>query len=438
MKIHLSSAAIFLSILLLGSLSANAQQDTSYALSLNKSCLLKEGYRSEKVSVKQPKNLINSSLSAIYPREGKALHLKVRWRSPEGKWSQWQKLAPQHEGNTPGKSTFGPLITPEKFDSLQFQSDQKIEENLTFRVYFAVEQNRQTPQKKSLNGSVNACGCDTVAICPRACWCPNNNCPPDPTPVPQKVTHFIVHHTAGSATNPRAVMRAIWDFHVNTNGWDDIGYNFLIGENGEIYAGRPDSTRGAHFSCMNSQTMGTALIGNFHRSSPTDTAFKALQKLLTAQACRFNIDPAGQSMHSSSQLNLRHISGHRDGNVATVGCPKGTVCPGDSLYPNLPGIINAIAANPCLQGIGLQNIPSLSKLSLYPNPAKNELWLQAPEDALGGVWRVYNMQGTLRYRVQNNNSRLIHLSVKNWGKGIYLIQYNTRDGEALRQKLIVN
>lgn len=424
---------IFLLLLLFSGLSAKAQQDTSYTLSLTKGCLLKEGFRSSKVKVAPPALLIHSSISAIYAQENAALNLAVRWRRAKGDWSSWQSLAPQHEGGTPGRSTFGPLITSEAYDTLQFRADQKIEKVLTFRVYFAVEQ--KSTQKKTLNRSTNTCSCDTISICARACWCPNNACPPDPSPAPQKVTHFIVHHTAGTATNPRAVMRAIWDFHVNTNGWDDIGYNYLIGQNGEIFAGRADSLRGAHFSCMNPQTMGVALMGNLHTSAPTDSALLALQKLLTVKSCRFNVNVAGRSLHPASQLNLRHISGHRDGNTATVGCPKGTVCPGDSLYPLLPWLIDSIAGRPCLQGVGLKEELPEQNLSIYPNPTTQDVWLPSPKG--GGTWRIYNLRGELQWQGNGLNHTLYHLSVKDWPKGIYLARLTTSTGLAFRQKLVV-
>ncbi|MFN7929681.1 MAG: hypothetical protein U0Y68_17395 [Blastocatellia bacterium] len=50
--------------------------------------------------------------------------------------------------------------------------------------------------------------------------------------------HLLVHHTANAntATDWAAVVRAIWSFHIFTNGWSDIGYNYLIDPN-VIYEG---------------------------------------------------------------------------------------------------------------------------------------------------------------------------------------------------------
>ncbi|MBK9733882.1 MAG: hypothetical protein IPO92_02475 [Saprospiraceae bacterium] len=54
------------------------------------------------------------------------------------------------------------------------------------------------------------------------------------------VTHLIVHHSAGTnvSSNWKGVVASIFDFHVFTNGWQDIGYNWLIDPEGVIYTGR--------------------------------------------------------------------------------------------------------------------------------------------------------------------------------------------------------
>ena len=188
-------------------------------------------------------------------------------------------------------------------------------------------------------------------------------------------------------------MRSIWDFHVNTNGWDDIGYNYLISPGGEIYRGRGDSLRGAHFSCMNSETMGTALIGNFQQVAPSDTALRSLEQLLARSACRFNVDANDTLYHSSSQLQLPTIAGHKDGNSATVGCPKGTVCPGDSLYPLLPQIRRNIKSKSCLQGVGLDDY-LVEKIQVYPQPASVRLTVVGLP-AGPHRYRILNLQGKI-------------------------------------------
>ena len=151
------------------------------------------------------------------------------------------------------------------------------------------------------------------------------------------VTHLIVHHTfspSGAINGDwAAAVRSVWNFHVFSNGWADIGYNYVIDQTGVIYEGRAggDNVIGAHFSGVNSGTMGVVVIGDFTNSTPPPAALNSLKKLLAWKADQRGIDPAGQSRHAASGLTINNISGHRDG-------PGATECPGDAFYPMLPGI----------------------------------------------------------------------------------------------------
>jgi N-acetylmuramoyl-L-alanine amidase len=50
---------------------------------------------------------------------------------------------------------------------------------------------------------------------------------------------------------------------MDTNGWIDIGYNFLVGEDGNIYEGRGWNNVGAHATNWNSKSIGICVIGDF-------------------------------------------------------------------------------------------------------------------------------------------------------------------------------
>ncbi|HMX28455.1 MAG TPA: N-acetylmuramoyl-L-alanine amidase, partial [Blastocatellia bacterium] len=151
------------------------------------------------------------------------------------------------------------------------------------------------------------------------------------------VTHLIVHHTF-SPSGPingdwAAAVRSVWNFHVFSNGWADIGYNYVIDQNGVIYEGRAggDNVVGAHFSGVNGGTMGVVVIGDFTSATPPPPALNSLKKILAWKADQRGIDPAGKSRHAASGLDLNNISGHRDG-------PGATECPGNAFYPLLPGV----------------------------------------------------------------------------------------------------
>lgn len=60
------------------------------------------------------------------------------------------------------------------------------------------------------------------------------------------------------------------------NGWSDIGYNFLVDEDGKVYEGRGWLVVGAHAPDYNSSGIGVCYIGN---NDPTDKAKKAIRGL---------------------------------------------------------------------------------------------------------------------------------------------------------------
>ncbi len=167
-------------------------------------------------------------------------------------------------------------------------------------------------------------------------------------------THIIVHHTGDGRvfpenTNYKEMVQFYWDYHVNTNGWSDIGYNWLIDRNGVIYEGRGNEVLGAHFSCMSSNTTGIALIGNFDMESPSTQALNALKELVAWEATDKNIPISAVSYHLSSQMQLSNLAGHRDGNLSDSpnSCASGTSCPGDSLYSKLPDLRSSISDFTC-------------------------------------------------------------------------------------------
>ncbi len=182
------------------------------------------------------------------------------------------------------------------------------------------------------------------------------------------VTHLIVHHADGSNTSSdwAATVRAIRDFHVNTNGWADVGYNFLIAPDGTLYEGRRSNNTdvtGAHFCGFNAATMGVCMLGSYTSVNITTSAKNTLVRTLAWKCCDKGIDPLAQSLHASSNINLFRISGHRD------GCA--TSCPGNTFYPSLPSIrteVNSYIGNGC-NLTSIRTIDGLKAFNIYPNPS---------------------------------------------------------------------
>jgi hypothetical protein len=172
------------------------------------------------------------------------------------------------------------------------------------------------------------------------------------------VQKLIVHHTAGqnSDPDPAATVRSIYYYHAVTQGWGDIGYNFLIDEQGRIYEGRHtldyalgtspteedasgNVVTAAHAQGFNSGTVGIALLGTLTNKDATPAARAALEKLLAWEADRHALDPNGSSLYTNpvngTQKVFPNIAGHRD-----VGA---TECPGGVFYATLPSIRGDVA-----------------------------------------------------------------------------------------------
>lgn len=153
-----------------------------------------------------------------------------------------------------------------------------------------------------------------------------------------KVRAAIVHHTVStnsySPSDSAAIVRGIYQFHVQTNGWSDIGYNFLIDRYGQIFEGRyggvDKAVIGAHSWGSNSQTTGIAIIGTYSSVSLPPAAYDAMVRLLDWKLDVHSVDPVARTQFVRADgvpLDIRTVSGHRD------AFP--TSCPGDGIYSQL-------------------------------------------------------------------------------------------------------
>ena len=60
-------------------------------------------------------------------------------------------------------------------------------------------------------------------------------------------------------------------------GWPDIGYNYLVGEDGRAYEGRGWDTEGAHTYGYNDVAVAVSCIGDFTSRVPNDPAQMAIR-----------------------------------------------------------------------------------------------------------------------------------------------------------------
>lgn len=163
---------------------------------------------------------------------------------------------------------------------------------------------------------------------------------------------FIVHHTAGTdgGSDPSASVRAIYYWHAVVLGWGDIGYNYLIDPDGNVYEGRYGGVqaKGAHaYNSVdkldyNENTVGIALLGCFEETpgachtvhTSTEEMDDALAELIGVKAVELGIDPdTTTTLHNEE---IARVVGHRDVDY--------TYCPGSAVHNNLDVVRTAAAA----------------------------------------------------------------------------------------------
>lgn len=138
---------------------------------------------------------------------------------------------------------------------------------------------------------------------------------------PSKIT---IHHTyrpLASSFKGASTIRGIQNYHMDSNGWSDIGYHFLIGaySSGQtaIYQGRPENVLGAHTGGANTNNVGVNLIGDYDIENVNPNAYKVMIHTLAWLCDKYGI-------------SSNRIYGHKDF--------KSTLCPGRKLYNLLPQI----------------------------------------------------------------------------------------------------
>ena len=141
---------------------------------------------------------------------------------------------------------------------------------------------------------------------------------------------MAIHHTETTSVHPVQRVRAIQAYHMDTRGWCDIGYHFLVGTDGTVYEGRPYGLLGSHAGGNNSGNIGISMIGCFESK-----ACAAMPPQIPPAAM---LQAAGQLLGSLAEIEgIALSSATVKGHGAHAGAS--TSCPGDQLIQRIPLLI---------------------------------------------------------------------------------------------------
>ncbi|HUT22483.1 MAG TPA: peptidoglycan recognition family protein [Candidatus Bipolaricaulota bacterium] len=170
------------------------------------------------------------------------------------------------------------------------------------------------------------------------------------------IDHLILHHTGSApkdlngdefinSADYKLMVSSIYNWQANGLGWGDIGYNYLIAPDGEIFEGRQggEGAIGGHtlrssvcdssvFSGdgdvigFNHGTIGIAVLGDYNEQSLSAAARASLINLIAKLGLDMSLPPGGYSTREG--LFLPTVVGHKD-----VDC---TSCPGMNIESSLP------------------------------------------------------------------------------------------------------
>jgi hypothetical protein len=175
------------------------------------------------------------------------------------------------------------------------------------------------------------------SVYPRAAWGAR---PPVCTPaVASTLDAAVVHHTADPNTYSTVAqaeqqIRNDQAYHIDSRGWCDIGYNFVVDKWGNIYEGREHSgdepVIGVHAGGFNTATVGIAMLGDYSTLTPPAATQESVAEVIAWRLGAYNRDPSSTIGYTTlggensryaagTYLALPTIIGHRD--VAYTACP---------------------------------------------------------------------------------------------------------------------
>ncbi|EDW80110.2 uncharacterized protein Dwil_GK23884 [Drosophila willistoni] len=133
------------------------------------------------------------------------------------------------------------------------------------------------------------------------------------------LSRAVIAHTAGVRCKSDEAciqqVRSLQQYQMDTLGFSDIGYHYLIGDNGRAYEGRSPSQRASFAGRNNGGSLAIAFIGNFDEELPTEGSLETAKSLIQ------------QSVQQKNLAENYELFGHRQ--------VSATKSPGDALFAQI-------------------------------------------------------------------------------------------------------
>jgi hypothetical protein len=267
-----------------------------------------------------------------------------------GSWGEWLPLHRMHDhGPDRAEAVLGtePAYTgPADHFQLRLRGSARGLRARFVHAQPAARAARASATRAAASGRARGAQASLPRVISRGAW-GGDAYPPRVAPEYGSVQMAFVHHTVSTnAYRPQdsaGIVLGICRFHRNSNGWNDLGYNFLVDRYGQVFEGRAGGIDqpviGAQAQGYNAQSLGIAFIGN--SIAAPEAALDAISRVIGWKLSRHGVPATGKVTVISAggaanryaegtPVILERVSGHRDGDTTT--------CPGGPLYAQLPEI----------------------------------------------------------------------------------------------------
>lgn len=110
--------------------------------------------------------------------------------------------------------------------------------------------------------------------------------------------YIVIHH---SQVTKHHTVNDVHRWH-QKRGWAGIGYHYFVNKNGDIFAGRPRNTIGAHALEVNRNSIGICFEGDFNKDPVSDKQLDASVMLIALLNLEF---------HGSKIVGHKQINSHK-------------------------------------------------------------------------------------------------------------------------------